>query len=116
LFEEALRILERSNQPEHPAWIRALDEYSLVLLARRDYQQAEALLKRSLALAERTLGSDHPEVARILHGYAAVMRKTGRKSQARKLEARAARIQQDSDRANAIGYTVDLRSLSAFRP
>ena len=116
LFEEAIAVLESSRQPEHPAWIPALNDYSLLCVERGRYREAEDSLRRSLALAEKTLGPAHSEVAFILEGYARVLRKTGRKSEARKLQARASRIQQDSSRANAIGYTVDLGSLSAFRP
>jgi tetratricopeptide (TPR) repeat protein len=111
LFLEAAQILERHGQPDHPGWIRALEDLSAVRFDDRLYDQAESLLSRSLEVAERALGPNHPEVGRLLEERATVMRKAGRKKEARMLETRARRIEQRSATDNALGYTVDLRSL-----
>lgn len=115
LFEEAIGVLEKSGQPDHPAWVPALEDSSSVLFERRSYAEADALLQRALALAEARLGPNHPEVARVLHERAVVLRKAGQKSEARKLDARAAQIRSRAARDNALGYTVDLSTLSGFR-
>ena len=72
-------------------------------------------MKRSLALAEKTLGPNHPDLARILRDYAAVLRKMRHKGEAKKLELRAAQIMDQAGKDNALGYTVDRRTLSGFR-
>ncbi len=58
------------------------------------YEQAEPLYKRSLAIAEKALGPDHPDVATVLENYAQLLRATKRKAEARKLEKRAAAIRE----------------------
>ncbi len=60
--------------------------------AQGKYAEAEPLYKRSLAIREKTLGSEHPQVATSLENYAALLRKTGRGGEAAKLEARAKAI------------------------
>ncbi len=48
-----------------------------------------ALYKRSLAIREKALGPQHPHVATTLQDYAPLLRKTGRSTEATKMEARA---------------------------
>ncbi len=48
--------------------------------------------KRSLAIWEKALGAEHPAVATSLENYSALLRETGRGSEAVKLEARARAI------------------------
>ncbi|MCH7540299.1 MAG: tetratricopeptide repeat protein, partial [Proteobacteria bacterium] len=50
------------------------------------------LYKRSLAIWEKALGPDHPDVATSLENYAALLRKTGRGTEATEMEARAKAI------------------------
>ena len=54
--------------------------------------EAEPHYKRALAIIEKALGPEHPDVAQSLENYAALLRKTGRDDEAVKLEARAKAI------------------------
>ncbi len=56
------------------------------------YAEAEPHFKRSLAIFEMALGAAHPNVATNLENYSALLRETGRGSEAVKLEARARAI------------------------
>ncbi len=56
------------------------------------FAEAEPLNKRALSIVEKALGPDHPHVATNLMNYAALLRKTGRGTEAVKLEARAKAI------------------------
>jgi tetratricopeptide (TPR) repeat protein len=56
------------------------------------HAEAEPLYRRALAIREKTLGPDHPDVATVLVNYAALLRETGRGAEAEKLEARAQAI------------------------
>ena len=56
------------------------------------YAQAEPLYKRALAIQEKALGANHPEVATSLNNLALLYRKTGREIEAKELENRAAAI------------------------
>ena len=46
----------------------------------------------ALATFEKALGPEHPHVAQSLENYAALLRKTGRATEASKMEARAEAI------------------------
>jgi tetratricopeptide (TPR) repeat protein len=56
------------------------------------YAQAEPLFKRSLAIWEKALGPDHPNVSLSLENIAELYRKTGREQEAEELAKRAAGI------------------------
>jgi tetratricopeptide repeat protein len=51
--------------------------------------EAESLFNRSLAIREKTLGPNHPDVAASLESYAILLRKTNRASEATGMEERA---------------------------
>ena len=54
--------------------------------------QTGPLYRRSLAIAEKALGPEHPDVATSLENYAALLRQTGRADEAETMEARAKAI------------------------
>ncbi len=56
------------------------------------YAEAEPLFKRSLAILEKALGPEHPEVAINLESYATLLRETEREGKAKEMEARAKAI------------------------
>jgi len=56
------------------------------------YVAAEPLYTRSLAIWEKALGKDHPDVAQSLNNLAALCRKIGRIKDADPLEERAKAI------------------------
>jgi len=53
---------------------------------------AEPLNRRALAIVEKALGPEHPQVARVLENYAALLHKLDRDAEADKMEARAKAI------------------------
>ena len=57
-------------------------------------------MRRSLAIREKALGPEHPNVAQGLENYAALLRATGRTSEADKMEARAKAIRVKRAREN----------------
>ncbi len=69
-----------------------MSEVGLLYRLQGRYAKAEPLYKRSLAILEKALGAEHPNVAASLENYAALLRKTGRGTEASKLEARAKAI------------------------
>jgi len=60
--------------------------------AQGNYAEAETLNQRSLAILEKALGPEHPDVAQSLENYAALLRKTGRPDEAAEMEVRAKAI------------------------
>ncbi len=57
-----------------------------------NYAEAEPLYQRSLAIQEKALGPEHPDVATSLENYAALLRQTARIDKAERMEARAKAI------------------------
>jgi tetratricopeptide (TPR) repeat protein len=111
---EAGLALERLHNPQHPARIDVLEDSGWIEAVRGHYAEAEARLTQAIALAEKTFGPVHPTVGRLLHEYAIVLRKAGRKSEAKKLGARAAAIERQTERDDGVAYTVDFRTLSGM--
>ncbi len=59
---------------------------------RGKYPKAEPLFKRSLAILEKALGSEHPTLVAGLENYAGFLRKTGNTAEAEVMEGRASAI------------------------
>ncbi len=64
------------------------------------YAEAEPLYKRALAIEEKALGPEHPNVATSLENYAALLRETGRAAEADKMAARAKAIRMKRAKEN----------------
>ncbi len=62
---------------------------------------AEALYRNALAVRERVLGPEDPDVASSLEGYAAFLNKTNRQAEAEQMEARAMAIRAKHERQNS---------------
>jgi tetratricopeptide (TPR) repeat protein len=73
---------------------RVLQETGRYLNRRSRYAEAQPLLERSLAIRERALGPDHPDVARSLHDLAAIYREQARYAEAEPLHERALAIRE----------------------
>ncbi len=69
-----------------------LNNLALLYQAQGNYAEAEPLYRRSLAIQEKALGPEHPNVVQSLENYAALLRETGRADEAAEMEARAKAI------------------------
>ena len=56
------------------------------------HAKAEPLYQRALAMREKALGSEHPNVATVLENYAILLGSMGRAEEAEPLKARARAI------------------------
>ena len=63
------------------------------------YAKAERLLQRALAIREKALGPEHPDVVTSLENYALLLRDMGRPDEAAPLESRARAIRTKHDSA-----------------
>jgi tetratricopeptide (TPR) repeat protein len=61
---------------------RLFNQLGLMLRAKADYAQAEPLMRRALAIDEKSYGLDHPEVARDLSNLALLLQDTNRLAEA----------------------------------
>ena len=96
---------------QHPQVASGLDNLAEVCYQQGRYQEAKSLLKRSLAIRERAVGSDHPSMAETLKGYAQVLRKMKQKAEAISLEARAKDILMHCGPHCQTQHTVDVHAL-----
>jgi tetratricopeptide (TPR) repeat protein len=64
--------------------------------AQGHYAEAEPLYKRALAIAEKALGPDHPNVGTTLNNLAELYRAQGHDAEAEPLKKRAQAISQKS--------------------
>ena len=71
--------------------MEALNQY-IALNAQGRYAEAEPLYKRALAIKEKALRPERPNVAMGIKNYADLLRKTGRTAETNKTEARAKAI------------------------
>jgi tetratricopeptide (TPR) repeat protein len=72
----------------------SLNNFAPLYRARHRYSQSEALLKRALAIWEKTLGMDHAETASSLNNLADVYRLERRFADAEPLYRRALAIKE----------------------
>jgi tetratricopeptide (TPR) repeat protein len=90
LYAEAGAELRRIGKPEHDS-VHAT--FSLAFEKVGDdqgqYAKAEPLYQRALAIREKALGPEHPDVATSLENYAVLLRKMDRSHEATPLESRA---------------------------
>lgn len=64
-LRDALDVLQRALGPDHPALLEGLEPLSDLARKQRSYVRCRALLRRQLALADRTLGRDDARTRRI---------------------------------------------------
>lgn len=78
--------------PDDLRLAKSLNNVGAVYAVEGKYSKAEPLYKRSLAILEKTLGAEHPDVATCLENYGALLRQMRRTAEAETLEARARAI------------------------
>ena len=78
-------------------WPRASTIWRHFTQAQGHYDAAGPVYRRSLAIYEKALGPEHPELATSLENYAALLRQTGRADEAERMEARAKAIRAKSE-------------------
>jgi len=83
-FRKAVAL--RGEDPALPAWL-GLSFYQLA-----EWAEAEPVLDRALAMAEKSFGQEHPDVATALNNLAELLRTTNRFAQAEPLIRRALAI------------------------
>ena len=70
---------------------RLMNELGLLLHSKALFAEAEPLYQRALAISEKALGPEHPDIATALNNLAELYRATGRYAEAEPLYQRASR-------------------------
>ncbi|MFO7676300.1 MAG: tetratricopeptide repeat protein [bacterium] len=89
-YERLGRDLEAELGPDHPAVGENLDNLAMLLWRLHgDFAEAEPLARRALAISERALGAEHPQVAACLNDLASLLQDRNRTAEAESLFRRA---------------------------
>ena len=115
LFQEAVEMTERALGRRHPHTARALNNLAAAYADADRFREAESAWRESLEIIEATLGQEHPVYGEVLQNYAHMLRRLGRKKEAKPLEARSKALLAGAARANGSAMTVDISELSSFR-
>jgi tetratricopeptide (TPR) repeat protein len=96
-FETAVE-LAKALGADDPREALSLFHQADALVAQNRFDDAIPLFERALAIDEKALGPDHPDVAPVLEHYAVPLRRTGRIAQAEAAEDRGRIIRKRSGR------------------
>ena len=83
---------EGARRQTIPMWLRPSNNLAVVYCDQGKYADAEGLYKRALAIKEKALGADHPDVANALDNLARVYDEQGKYADAEALHKRALAI------------------------
>jgi tetratricopeptide (TPR) repeat protein len=113
LYRQALAIWEKSAGTSHAGTAATLGNLGELYRQQGRYAEAEPLFQRALGIREKA-GRDEGQLAlaRLLARYAALLRETKRKGQAKKLEARARGIVQRIEGSDYARFTIDIHTLA----
>jgi tetratricopeptide (TPR) repeat protein len=114
LFERARLIWERSRDTRDVASDAApllLVDLATSFWSGNQRAEAESCVNRALAAVEARFGPSHPRTAQTLTLYAAVLRQTNRKAQARAMEKRARETGTGDAQLQQARATVDVSEL-----
>ena len=87
---QAVRLTEKRNGPNHPATAAALSGYAELLIAQKRYGDAEPILKRVVAIHEKS--KDTAATAQALDNLAQLYAKQGRAADAKSAQERSAAL------------------------
>jgi tetratricopeptide (TPR) repeat protein len=110
---EAARLIEVYDLASAES-AELLNEAGLYCFERAQYAESVALFKRSLAIRERVLGSEHPEVAMSLSNLAALYDHQGRYEEAEPLFKRALDIRERAPEPDHLDVALILNNLAGF--
>ena len=96
-------------------WQTSLHNLANLNLWKQRYAEAESPYRQALAIQEKSLGPNHPDLAQTLTDYALLLQKTKRKSEAAAMKARAREILARNPATRAAHQTVDVRDLDRNR-
>jgi tetratricopeptide (TPR) repeat protein len=93
--QSGLALIEQFRKklgPAHPSLAVLLANVGYSDQKLQMYEEAAECFRQAIAIEERTVNSQDPYLAELLHGYAAVLRKTNRRPEAKRMELQAKAI------------------------
>jgi tetratricopeptide (TPR) repeat protein len=115
LQQQSIRVWETAVGEEHPSLVLPLNNLATSYVKMEHFEEAERTFHRAIDVCSKTLGEDHLDYAVLLRNYTVVLRKLGRKREAKKFEAQARQIERATDRSNGVGSTINVTALRSDR-
>jgi len=112
---ESIRLLKVAWGNQHPMLVVPLNNLAILYADLNRFDEAALTFQESVNLCAETLGENHPTYGGVLINYASLLKKMGHKGEGKKMEARAERILQDSNRYNGISSTVSIAAIRGGR-
>jgi tetratricopeptide (TPR) repeat protein len=114
-YDESVRVTENAFGTGYSMLIPLLNNLGTCYLKTRNLQLAATIFERAVKLSEEKLATDHPYKIYVFANYAVVLRKMGRRTEARKLEIETRRIASALHRREGLDSTIGINSLSPPR-
>ena len=113
LLPEAIDLVSRPV-PDELSKVRSLNSLARLLREQARFSEAEPLIRRALAIDERSYGPDHPDVARDLNNLALLLQATNRLGEAEPLMRRALAIGEQSYGPDHPEVAIHLNNLATL--
>jgi tetratricopeptide (TPR) repeat protein len=115
LQEKSVQALESVSGKEHPSLVMPLNDLAIAYVRMGRFDDADVTYQRAIDICRKTLGEDRIEYGVLLKNYTHVLRKLGRKREAKGAETQGQLIQQAVNRRNGVGATISVTALRSDR-
>jgi Tfp pilus assembly protein PilF len=109
-LEQALRLRQEIDGPGSPYLMRTMVNLASACMRAKQYDIAATWLEKSVIIGRETLGDVHPFTVATTFVYAKALRKSGRKSEAKRAEQAAEQARGRMCRSPSDGYTMTFTS------
>jgi len=109
--ERAWRILGRDPRVAEPDRINTMSSLAMLYSLTGHGSEAELYGREAAAKAEAIYGPDHPRLGWHLANYAEILKRLGRKDEARAVERRSKAILAHSEESNPVRQSVNVNAL-----
>ena len=107
-----MALVEAEMGSEHPLLLHPLSNLAVIYAESGRRDDADAIFRRTLSIAQTRLGTENSTYGNLLHTYAAFLRKGGHKPEAKTLEARSKRVLSEAARRSGAGETIDITAFA----
>jgi tetratricopeptide (TPR) repeat protein len=112
-FRRSLALTEAAVGKRNTQWASCAADLGRTLFSLKRIDDAEAMTRTAVAIAEQTSGLQHPAFLRVLQDHARMLKKLGRKEEARQVENRMRSIAPAAE--SSLHHTVSLAELKSRR-
>jgi len=109
--ERTWRILRQDPRVPEPDLINTMSTLGMLYSLTGQFREAQSYGREAVAKAEAIYGSDHYRLGWHLANYAGILKRMGRKDEAKAVRQRSAAILARSEQANPVRHTVNVNAL-----